>query len=68
MKRYTIPDQKCEGTIMCYHENVFSKEEFIELIEKNFPDDFGNIAVVITIESGTEVLQNIMFGKMLEVY
>ena len=67
MARYTLQDPKCEGTIMCYHENTFTKKQFIELIEKNFPDDFGNIAVVTTVEGGTEILQNIMFGKILDV-
>lgn len=67
MSRYTKQDPKCEGMIMCYKENTFTKSQFIELIEKNFPDDFGNIAVVTTVEDGAEVLQNIMFGKILDV-
>lgn len=66
MKRCTIPDSKCEGTIMCYHENTFTKKQFIELIEKNFPDEFGNIAIVITVEGGTGITQNITFGKILD--
>lgn len=43
-----------------------TKEELIQIIEKNFPDSFGRIAVITTNESDNGTFQSITFGKVLE--
>ena len=50
---------------MCSTRDV-TKEELIQIIEKNFPDDFGRIAVITTNESDNGIFQSITFGKILE--
>lgn len=43
-----------------------TKEELIELINNNFPDSYGRIAVITTNESDNGIFQSITFGKVLE--
>ena len=43
-----------------------TKKELIQIIEKNFPDIFGRIAVITTNESDNGTFQSITFGKVLE--
>lgn len=43
-----------------------TKEELIQLIEKNFSDSFGRIAAITTNESDNGIFQSITFGKVLE--
>lgn len=46
-----------------------TKKELIELIEKNFPDDRGNIAVITSVsERGCDEItsQTITFEKVLQ--
>lgn len=43
-----------------------TKEELIEIINNNFPDSYGRIAVITTNESDNGTFQSITFGKVLE--
>lgn len=43
-----------------------TKEKLIEIINNNFPDSFGRIAVITTNESDNGTFQSITFGKILE--
>ena len=65
MERITREDSKCEGMIMCTKEMQLTKKQFVELIEKNFPDDFGNIVLITTVEGGMGVSQSITFAKII---
>lgn len=62
-----VPDMH-EGGITCYTHRHFTKEEFIKVIESNFPDNetFENIVVVLTAESNEGTLQTFTFGKVLD--
>ena len=44
-----IPEMH-EGSITCYSHKHFTKEEFIKMIESNFPDNetYENIVVALT--------------------
>ena len=50
---------------ICTSRDV-TKEELIQLIENNFPDSCGRIAVITTSESDNGIFQSITFGKVLE--
>lgn len=50
---------------VCTSRDV-TKEELIQLIERNFPDSFGQIAVITTNKSDNGIFQSITFGKVLE--
>jgi len=50
---------------VCTSRDV-TKEELIQLIERNFPDSFGRIAVITTNKSDNGIFQSITFGKVLE--
>lgn len=50
-----------------------TKKELINVIERNFPDDYGSIAVIThcktrNYDTGEEIItQSVTFGKILEV-
>lgn len=48
----------------------FTKEQFIEMVEKNFPDNgtFEAIAVITTVktEKGSKIFQSVTFAKNLK--
>ena len=50
---------------VCIPRDV-TKEELIELINNNFPNSYGRIAVITTNESDNGIFQSITFGKVLE--
>lgn len=66
MDRITREHSECEGMIMCTKERQLTKKQFIELIEKNFPNDFGNIIVITTVENGTGITQSLTFSKVID--
>ncbi len=57
------------GGIACYTHKHFTKEEFIKLIESNFPEGegYGNIVVALTAESKEGTMQTFTFGKVLDL-
>lgn len=58
----------CNGGIACYRHKHFTKEEFIKMIESNFPngEGYGNIVVALTTESKEGTMQTFTFGKVLD--
>lgn len=58
--------KKLDNLINVCTSRDITKKELIQLIEKNFPDSFGRIAVITTNESDNGVFQSITFGKILE--
>lgn len=66
MDRITRENSKYEGIITCTKERQLTKKQFIELIEKNFPNDFGNIVVITTVENGTGITQSFAFSKIID--
>ncbi len=57
---------KPEHLINICSQHDVTKEELIQLIENNFPDSFGRIAVITTNESDNGIFQSVTFGKILE--
>lgn len=57
-----------DGGIFEYEEKRFTKEEFLELIERNFPQNntMENIIVITTVRSNSGDFQSVSFGKILE--
>lgn len=57
-----------DGCINKYSHRGFTKEELIELIEKNFPDNgtMENIAVIQEVRSNIGISQTFIFGKPLK--
>lgn len=57
-----------DGRILEYSRKVFTKEDFLKMIEQNFPGDvtMGNIAVITTVKSDEGDFQSVTFGKTLE--
>ncbi len=57
-----------DGGITCYSSMHFTKEEFMKMIELNFPDNktFENIVVITTTESNSGIFQSLTFGKILD--
>lgn len=57
-----------EGGITCYSPKHFTKEEFIKMIETNFPDNgtYENIVVALTTTSNEGTFQTFTFGKILD--
>ena len=57
-----------DGCIDQYSHQGFTKEELVELIEKNFPDNntMENIAVIQEVRSIKGVFQTFIFGKPLK--
>ena len=57
-----------EGGITCYTPKHFTKEEFIRMIEANFPDNntFESIVVALTTKSNEGTFQSFTFGKVLD--
>ena len=49
-----------------------TKKELIDIINKNFPDEYGNIAVITSCETtdyetnNKTITQSVLFGKKLE--
>lgn len=66
MAKKVVPDMH-DGGITCYKHKHFTKEEFIKMIEANFPDNetYENIVVALTAESNEGTLQAFTFGKVL---
>ncbi len=62
-----VPDMLHGGITNCGVQ-TFTKEEFIKMIELNFPDDlaFENIATVTTVTSNDGVFQQVVFGMTLD--
>lgn len=62
-----IPEMH-EGGITCYTPKHFTKEEFIRMIEANFPDNnkFESIVVALTTKSNEGTFQSFTFGKVLD--
>lgn len=60
--------ERHDGCIDCTSCRTFTKEEFIEMIEKNFPDDdtYENVAAITTIKSNNGKIQSVLFGKILK--
>ncbi len=58
--------KKPENIISICRQHDVTKEEIIQLIENNFPDSFGRIAVITTNNSDNGIFQSITFGKILE--
>jgi len=62
-----VPDMHQGGITNCGVQ-TFTKEEFMKMIELNFPDDltFENIATITTIISNEGVFQQVAFGMTLD--
>ena len=62
-----IPEMH-EGGITCYTPKHFTKEEFIRMIEANFPDNntFESIVVSLTTKSNEGTFQIFTFGKVVD--
>lgn len=58
-----------EGGITCYSPKHFTKEEFIKMIESNFPDNgtYESIVVALTTISNEGTFQTFTFGKVLDL-
>lgn len=50
---------------VCFQVGV-TKKELIQLIENNFSDSCGRIAIITTNKSDSGIFQSITFGKVLE--
>lgn len=57
-----------EGGITRYASKHFTKEEFIRMIETNFPDNgtYESIVVALTTTSNEGTFQAFTFGKVLD--
>lgn len=62
-----VPDMHQGGITNCGIQ-TFTKEEFIKMIELNFPDNqtFENIATITTVTSNDGVFQQVAFGMVLD--
>ena len=70
MKEKTRSREYRKDGIVSYSYDSFTKEEFIRMIESNFPDEegYGYIVVGLTVESGVAIHQSFTFGKVLDFY
>jgi len=57
-----------DGCLDCTSCRAFTKEEFIKMIEENFPDDntFEDVVAITTITSNNGKIQSAIFGKVLK--
>lgn len=62
-----VPDMHQGGITNCGVQ-AFTKEEFMKIIELNFPDNltFENIATITTVASNDGVFQQEAFGMVLD--
>lgn len=65
MNRTVREDPSYDG-VMVYGAKSYNKEQFIELIERNFSDDSGRIVVITTVENGTGITQSFAFSKIID--
>lgn len=67
MENKIVPDMN-QGRIFDYGVDAFTKDEFLKLIELNFPDNqtFKTIATVTTVISNDGEFQQISFGRILD--
>lgn len=66
MKKKIVPDSH-SGGITCCSQRSLTKEQFLRLIENEFPDDntFEKIVAITTVDSNDGTFQSVTFGKVL---